>query len=162
MRSEDFEDTYDLIEALGGYPEDYDQFMPASETIDLLVYGTLRVGGHNDRGLTSSARQVVRNVTVRGSMNNVHGARPIYPVVDFDAAGQVVGDLLLDVDKNSWAFRDAYSMELGAGYVLRNLDVAMGPDGALYFGVYGFHYTYGQVGVPVPNGDWIAFCGERF
>ena len=137
-----------------------------TETIDLLVYGTLRPGEPNDYrlGISGAATGVVTDVVVSGQMRNVRGDTPVFPVVDFTMGGRVVGDVLLGVPLESWEFRSVYGMEIGAGYKLVTLNTPVHIPGSCRTlnNVAAFHYPFenreSRIGIPIPDGDWLAFC----
>lgn len=130
------------------------------DKINLLVYGTLRVGQYNeDRfgGFTAIASNVVSDFVVSGRMHNVAGGRPMYPVVDFTREGRVVGDLLMDIPVENYTFRNIYRMEIGAGYALAEIgqvNTLFGPKP-----IHAFHYSVHEasVGDFIEDGDWIRY-----
>jgi gamma-glutamylcyclotransferase (GGCT)/AIG2-like uncharacterized protein YtfP len=129
--------------------------MTAPGRINLFVYGTLRRGQYNDRGLTDLALDIVRNVVVDGAMFNVQGQLPIYPVVDFDQPGTVHGDILVGLPLGDDIVEGVMLMERGAGYEAREVQTHVLTDGP----VIGFHQdsTRGGLGVRITDGDWLRF-----
>lgn len=93
--------------------------------------------------------------TARGQMYHVHGGSspdyPIYPVVDFDEDGTVVGSLLL-VDRAE--MRAAHQMEVGAGYEPRWVEV-MVPGWHESTLALAYHWPHSHRGPEVPSGDWL-------
>jgi gamma-glutamylcyclotransferase (GGCT)/AIG2-like uncharacterized protein YtfP len=131
--------------------------------INLMVYGTLRSGQYNDRGLTTMVEDSAI-IEVSGAMFNLHGDHPVYPVVDFRMEGTVVGEVLVDMPTGSPRFKSICAMEYGAGYVLANIGMH---DIPITFpraeDIYAFHYPIGEyeyVGVPIPDGDWVKFSNR--
>ena len=132
------------------------------DTIDLAVYGTLRIGQYNDArlgGLSRTAKRVVRDFVIEtGRMYNCRPGRPAYPVVDFRIPGRIVSDLFIGISTHTSTFHSVHSMERGAGYQLVELgkEVAASPSGNP---VYVFHFGVGNYppGPEVPNGDWLAW-----
>lgn len=123
---------------------------------NLFVYGTLRRGEYNDRGLFARCDNFVSDVRYGGAMRNVSGDAPVYPVVDFDGEGTVLGDVLYGLDMDDGPVKSVLAMESGAGYELRLLTPADAVP------VYGFHYPrFERAGCPIPDGDWVAWSAGR-
>jgi hypothetical protein len=130
------------------------------EKINLLVYGTLRVGQYNESrfgGFTAAASNVINDFVVNGRMHNVSKGRPMYPVVDFTREGRVVGDLLMDISVHDHTFQSVYRMEIGAGYILTEIghvNTLFGPTP-----IHAFHFPIEEafVGEFIEDGDWIKF-----
>lgn len=116
----------------------------------LFAYGTLRDQAHP---FTSEAERVADGCWARGQMYHVLGGstqQPIYPVVDFDEPGTVVGTLLIvDGAALSWI----HAMELGAGYEAREVEVTVPGSSQTALAV-AYHYPDSRRGAMVPHGDW--------
>ena len=138
----------------------------SSNTVDIFVYGTLRPGQYNDTrtGLAALATGgILKNCTTKGAMYNRMGESPVYPVVDTDMDGVIIGDLLMGIDPMSREVEMTHNMEIGAGYEPRTVTIVK-PDGLLTEALI-YNYTIGQPfrsphGVAIPSGDWIAFVNE--
>lgn len=132
---------------------------------DVFVYGTLRPGQYNDgrSGLSSQATEVINNVRTDGRMWNVAPGNPIYPVVNFDLAGDIIGDLLIGIPDDSQILKNVHLMEVGAGYELRTVRVYISGDDNMegWHEAIAYHYDSNQrglrLGQRIENGDWLAF-----
>lgn len=123
--------------------------------MNIFVYGTLRPGEYNDHGFSGLAREVKRGTTT-GKMFNRRGSTPMFPVVDFNAEGTIVGDLLIDMPERHERVRQVHRMEIGAGYDLHDIEVDC--DGEKYVAIaYHFNVEDERVGIPIQNGDWLDF-----
>lgn len=130
-----------------------------SEVIRLFLYGSLRHGGGNDR-LLPGAR--VPAMTGPGwTMYEFAGGA--YPVMMPSGATAPVFGEVIDVNIDSPDFRAVEHMEVGAGYNLTPLRVALiGPGGVTECVAYTFAYFHPDddwIGAPVPGGDWLAHTG---
>lgn len=130
----------------------------------LFVYGTLRPGQYNfDRFPHEGVRVVNRNCTVSGFiMHNVHGHRPIYPVVIPGHADDIiVGDLLAADDDSDW-YHDVMAMEIGAGYEPEEVPVLTRrkrPPRTVTALM--FVYQHRPRGVPIESGNWLQFTEQH-
>ena len=131
-----------------------------TDSINLLVYGTLRPGQYNDArlgGLSSLAAQVVPGIVVNGKMFNVRPGYPGYPVVDFGLEGRVVGDLLVGLPVQSDQFQGVHYMEKNAGYRLVQIGTFETFEGPAAVHSYQYDTEYRSVGQLIPDGDWVEF-----
>lgn len=137
-------------------------------TLYLFVYGSLRKGmtihGYI-RSMTGHPEPPLDPImgTAQGTMYSF-GA---YPIVDFDGAGTIVGELYpIPPDRDSYeyeTFRCLSAMEQGAGYVPRVVTVTT-DEGEV--DAISFHYPRSPAGlVEVHDGDWANHTpgpGEGF
>jgi gamma-glutamylcyclotransferase (GGCT)/AIG2-like uncharacterized protein YtfP len=91
-----------------------------TQTIRVFVFGTLRVRSSRWAEQAEVA-DPIENCTTTGTMYNYGNA---YPYVDFDGDGKIVGDVLT-FDAEHPAYLRMRSVEIGAGYVERGVDVSM-------------------------------------
>ena len=134
-----------------------------TDTINLLVYGTLRPGQFNDirvGGISTLASQIVPGVVVSGKMFNCRPGWPGYPVVDFALEGRVVGDLLMDIPVESDQFQGVNWMERGAGYRLVEIGTIETFSGPVPVHAYQYDTEFRHVGQPIPDGDWLEFVED--
>jgi gamma-glutamylcyclotransferase (GGCT)/AIG2-like uncharacterized protein YtfP len=124
--------------------------------VNLFVYGTLRPGEYNYvDSLVDGAERLIQNAQANGRMFNVRGATPIFPVVNFDLSGVIVGDVLVGIDPTADIFIAVDDMEIGAGYEPRTIKVLA--DGEMMEAV-AYHYPHSKHGIEIPDGDWIKFA----
>ncbi len=132
--------------------------------MNIFVYGTLRPGEYNDRGFCGLAKEIKRGTTT-GKMFNRRGRTPVFPVVDFDGEGTIIGDLLIDMPERHQEVRAVHRMEIGAGYELREIKVDC--DGETYSAI-AYHWDFSAdrynstVGIQIEDGDWLRFVGTRY
>lgn len=129
----------------------------------LFVYGTLRPGGGNYPMIKAViAMKPFEDVTANGRMYHVGGSDPdfpIYPVVDFDEEGTVVGTLLL-VERESFQAQQVRRMEEGAGYEEVTVQVRIPNHHRTTLAV-SYHYPHERgVGAVIEHGDWAKACAE--
>jgi gamma-glutamylcyclotransferase (GGCT)/AIG2-like uncharacterized protein YtfP len=132
-----------------------------TDTINIFVYGTLRVDQGNDRwsGLSKLADPCHPNVCTSGRMYNVHGDAPVYPVVNFDEPGEVWGDLYMNLPVHDPMVVDVHNMERGAGYEMRRVSLKVGED---YVDAYVYHMDTNRrrPGAHITDGNWLRFVNE--
>ena len=138
-----------------------DWYHMSMSTIDLFVYGTLRPSNSfNDHwGIASEATETIFDCTAEGAMWNLSGKSPVYPVVNFDVPGEIVGDLLVGIPEFSDALAATHRMEIGAGYEPRLVRVKT-PSGVLIPAV-AYHYTRLCLGERIADGNWPAYCAKH-
>lgn len=94
----------------------------------LFVFGTLRVGEGNYRVIQAAVKKSYTEATTSGRMYIAAyrwKGRVIeagYPCVRFSEPGVIVGDLL-DVDPEHRSTYETFRMEIGAGYIAKEIKV---------------------------------------
>ena len=136
------------------------------KTVNLFVYGTLMPSGHNDHfGLAESAKEHHEAIAF-GEMYNRSGVHPVYPVVNFDGANEILGVVMTGIPVNSEALQSAHSMEVGAGYEVRNIKVTTASGEVLEAIAYHFdtsdEYGIRKVGVRIDSGSWYEFMARAY
>lgn len=119
--------------------------------IPVFVYGTLRPGDYNHDRFPGGVVQIINDCSASGRLYHAFKDHRGYPGAHFDEEGTIVGDILV-YDDESRAFQSVVSMELGAGYEVRQIKVNT-PNGVIE--AIGFHYLQPH-GDLIESGDWFA------
>lgn len=114
------------------------------------VYGTLRVGEYNYQWASGDVVDEILDVTTKGDIYFVSEDGG-YPVAKLDGDGNIIGDVLV-YPEHSLDWKRIYDMESGAGYVLRDIQVALG-NGKMLDAV-AWDFLYQPRGPKIPHGDW--------
>jgi gamma-glutamylcyclotransferase (GGCT)/AIG2-like uncharacterized protein YtfP len=125
-----------------------------SEHIACFVYGTLRVGQGNHRWAKDGTDERLNLIgaTARGDLYFVSG-RGAFPVANLDGSGIIHGDVIF-FDPDSEEYRSVCSMERGAGYEARLIDVTLPNDSVIV--AEAWHYRHPPRGEQIMDGDWAA------
>lgn len=121
-----------------------------SDLIPVFVYGTLRVGHGNFTWAADAVVYVLPDCTAEGRIYFVHHGGG-YPVAKFDEVGTILGDILW-FDPKHPEYESVVSMEIGAGYELRQVSVTT-PEGDT-MDCQTFHYRHKPGGPRIEDGDW--------
>lgn len=139
--------TATLIEYLTApHEEGFEPLVP------VFVYGTLRVDQYNYDWCKRAVRHSVIDCKAKGNLYWVHD-KSGYPVAKFDEDGEIIGDVLY-FDPTSKTYDDVVSMELGAGYEVREIEVRT-PEGETLECI-AFHYVDRPRGEWIKSGDWVS------
>ncbi len=128
------------------------------KTMNLFMYGTLRVGHWNHPMLSEGVISSYMNVTTEGKLYyaKYRDMQAGFPCARFDHDGIIVGDLLV-VDAEHEGVQDTHRMEIGAGYVPRDIVINL-EDGTPMPAV-GWQWKREELGKHIVTGDWER---ERF
>lgn len=119
----------------------------------IFVYGTLRVGQYNYSWCEEAVEKAIKNCTASGRIYFVDPLGAGYPVAKLDEHGTIYGDILYFNTAHP-LFDAVVRMELGAGYVARNIQVTT-PKGR-QVDCQAFHYLRIPRGSLIREGDWAA------
>lgn len=125
--------------------------------VAVFVYGTLRYGEGNYSWCQEAVRYVLRDCKVDGRIYWVYDTQG-YPVAKLDEDGKIVGDILW-FERDHPIYRNVVSMEIRAGYEIRNIRVEC--EGGEHRDCIAFHYTNKPTGRLIKSGDWVLESGWR-
>lgn len=121
----------------------------------IFVYGTLRKGEGNYQWASRCVDSVDEDATTPGHLW-FFGSRRSYPVAQFlpSSPDRIIGDVLWCNTKMR-EYQSMCSMEIGAGYEMRAIDVTL--KGGEEIEAFGFHYLdTPDPALFIPSGDWRA------
>lgn len=125
--------------------------------IPVFVYGTLRIGEGNYLWAREAVRHETPDVTTKGRIYFVR-SRITFPVAKFERDGTIKGDLLW-FDPEHPVFSEVVDMEVGAGYVVQEIEVE-DTRGDTHEAL-GFQYLMEPQGDWIQNGDWKRSVTRR-